>query len=709
MTTLEMTQSVIDLVTAIFFAIGIVVISLNHNRGIVRIVRWIFMVETVQMLGDAAAYIFRGHTDTLSLVMTRLGNAVVFCMQLCWLYLGVKLAHEMIGVYEEKLKKSIEHITLGLCLGAFAIVLVSQFTGFMYYFDADNYYHRNTGWYIFTTLCALAILISLVTLIRNRRRIEPRVVAVILLYLILPVVMIGVQVLFYGLNFISISSILVLLLILYSNMVSSRSKGSTEDYRTNRDMVVTILMTFMMVLTMSFSLLHTVSTIRNFVSENEDDDFRNVFLLVENDIERETMKPITVSDALAHNATLIALFSDDTITDPTVISDEVATVLSSLRDGFAYDMVFAADDSTTGFYTYNGYSRTFDRFTTEDDDWYQNFLDTGKVRELNVDLDKDNERTLSVFVNRRMEDAEGNLLGVCGVGLNMQYLCTRISSYEREYGVSIAVVDGNGTIQIDEDITRIGMTIEEAGALTFTTGTGIYKDTALGVKRLTTYMGDIGWYLVIENTAEASVDLTRMILPNVIIFLMGMVIMLVVFVFIWRKDRKTKEEIARDRALAATDSLTGMGNRRAFDDRIFEIVDGKAYEGLTIVVMDINGLKSVNDNYGHEAGDELILKAAQCMREAFGEYGEVCRTGGDEFMTLIYCGQEQMEAIAKHLEELTAPIRVAEKAELAISIGWASVTDPADCSIEELKNMADEEMYRHKAEYYRKTGKDRRR
>lgn len=85
-----------------------------------------------------------------------------------------------------------------------------------------------------------------------------------------------------------------------------------------------------------------------------------------------------------------------------------------------------------------------------------------------------------------------------------------------------------------------------------------------------------------------------------------------------------------------TDELTGCYNRRAYEEDLLKC-DNKEY---IYVSMDVNGLKTVNDTFGHEAWDELIKGASNCMCKIFGSYGKVYRTGGDEFAAVLCdCGE----------------------------------------------------------------------
>ncbi len=89
---------------------------------------------------------------------------------------------------------------------------------------------------------------------------------------------------------------------------------------------------------------------------------------------------------------------------------------------------------------------------------------------------------------------------------------------------------------------------------------------------------------------------------------------------------------ARLRRLATTDPLTGLANRRAF----FEWAGSFAGHGqrVTVVACDVNGLKLINDEFGHDHGDRAIIEAGRSLKQLVGDPALVARVGGDEFLAL---------------------------------------------------------------------------
>lgn len=164
---------------------------------------------------------------------------------------------------------------------------------------------------------------------------------------------------------------------------------------------------------------------------------------------------------------------------------------------------------------------------------------------------------------------------------------------------------------------------------------------------------------------------------------------------------------ARENALR--DPMTGLLNRRSFEQLRLDHADQKADEGLVALSADINGLKEVNDIQGHDAGDHLIQGAAACLEGAFGDRGTLYRIGGDEFAGVLKMkNQELPEAIVKLEEMIMEWNRQNEGMELSIARGFARSEDYPEDSLGNLFSYSDHAMYDNKRLYYERTGKDRR-
>ena len=122
---------------------------------------------------------------------------------------------------------------------------------------------------------------------------------------------------------------------------------------------------------------------------------------------------------------------------------------------FDYKMVFVVSDKTRAYYTYNGISRYLDVENDSHDIWYKDYLDSGKRYTVNVDTDEDNNGSLSVFINYGIIDTNGDILGACGVGVDMNDLVDKLARFEEEYNIKIYLVNHDGLIQVDTDVSSI--------------------------------------------------------------------------------------------------------------------------------------------------------------------------------------------------------------------------------------------------------------
>lgn len=150
------------------------------------------------------------------------------------------------------------------------------------------------------------------------------------------------------------------------------------------------------------------------------------------------------------------------------------------------------------------------------------------------------------------------------------------------------------------------------------------------------------------------------------------------------------------------DQLTGLFNRSFFDAEIERMKSSRHYP-VSIVMADIDGLKLINDSFGHAAGDQLIRRAANVLRESFRCEDVVARIGGDEFAAILPTADEPVvkEAIRRVLS-LLEEINLADD-EYVVSISLGSATAENADQFGEAMRLADSRMYyykkRRKAQY----------
>ena len=147
------------------------------------------------------------------------------------------------------------------------------------------------------------------------------------------------------------------------------------------------------------------------------------------------------------------------------------------------------------------------------------------------------------------------------------------------------------------------------------------------------------------------------------------------------------------RHLSSMDQLTGLRNRHEMNLQTTAFSEDPAVLPLGVVFADLNGLKDVNDRFGHDEGDRLLCDAAAALREVFDET-EVFRVGGDEFAALIPGATE--DELAQKVDALRKA--AAKYKDVGFSVGWYLERDSFDFS--RALRIADERMYEDKKRYY---------
>ncbi len=156
-------------------------------------------------------------------------------------------------------------------------------------------------------------------------------------------------------------------------------------------------------------------------------------------------------------------------------------------------------------------------------------------------------------------------------------------------------------------------------------------------------------------------------------------------------------------SLAATDALTGLLSSRKFDAAFRLAVEEARDAGapLAVLVMDMDGLKQINDGHGHHMGGFILAEVAGVLRTVIGGRGEICRFGGDEFMSFLpaHDRAEGREVAERAREAVAGHPFTNEDVTLATTISIGVAAFPADgITADELFRAADRALYRAKAE-----------
>jgi diguanylate cyclase (GGDEF)-like protein len=170
-----------------------------------------------------------------------------------------------------------------------------------------------------------------------------------------------------------------------------------------------------------------------------------------------------------------------------------------------------------------------------------------------------------------------------------------------------------------------------------------------------------------------------------------------------RENAALKRELARlqvYRAMAYRDPLTGLWNRRYFEERLNEELSRSERAGLgrkfSVMVLDLNDFKATNDRFGHPVGDTVLKDVGGFLVTHLRHHDVACRSGGDEFSVLLPdLSAEDCGHLVARLRTGLVDANAARRIPISLSIGTASWPEAGD-TVDALLTRADEAMYADK-------------
>lgn len=191
-----------------FFCLIMAVCMYLNNNFDNKKRKWLLLMQVftaVLLFNDALAYIFRGYSGMLGYYMVHISNFMVFVLSDVIMFFFH--AYVCSYLFADKEWKTIHRtkIVSYICAIGVVLVIISQFTNFYYYFDADNLYHRNTGYIVSLLIPVIGMFIDLSLLLQFRKNIRNKIFASMLSYILLPLVAAAIQTFWYGVSLINLS------------------------------------------------------------------------------------------------------------------------------------------------------------------------------------------------------------------------------------------------------------------------------------------------------------------------------------------------------------------------------------------------------------------------------------------------------------------------------------------------------------------------
>lgn len=288
-------------------------------------------------------------------------------------------------------------------------------------------------------------------------------------------------------------------------------------------------------------------------------------------------RPVNIVQTMAQDSLLVEhLAHEPSHLEDAAYVHTIQTYLATYREMDHFDSVFLISTATGRYYSPNGIDRVLTRGNPEND-WYYKFLKSGETYSLNVDNDEvaGAENAIAVFVNCKIFDAAGNVVGIVGIGIRTEYLKHILRVYEEKYGVEVFLLDQKGNIQVS-----IGHTGDEEKQWFITYGMEEIQSRILNTRNSETnfgmwassrlegqeswyvvarYMPELSWYLLVEqNTSQLVQNIKSQLFKSLVVILLIIASVLAIITIVIRNFNRKITNVIEQRLVlfrSATEQL----------------------------------------------------------------------------------------------------------------------------------------------------------
>lgn len=400
------------------------------------------------------------------------------------------------------------------------------------------------------------------------------------------------------------------------------------------------------------------------------------------EIQKDILRPVFISSLMAHDT-----FVRDWMLNGEKNPQQIVRYLSEVKKKYGTISSFLVSERSHSYYHADGTLKTVSEAEPRDAWFFRVRAMDKEDYETNVDFDMANRDSMTIFINHRVLDYQGNFIGATGVGLTLDTMSHIIDRYQARFRRNIYFVDAAGAVVLTGKAPG-----SVRGALRSLPGIGAiaaqilnrdshptrlaYRSDKASMLVNSRYIPELGWYLVVEQNVSDDVrPLRRVFALNLAISAAVTLLVLAITLLTVNRFQRRIERVA------STDALTGLLNRKALEPvlRNLTLLSKRSGRPLAAILFDIDFFKRVNDTHGHLWGDTVIRGVADIARRVVRESDVVTRWGGEEYLVLLNdCDLAQAAHIA---EALRAAVEAQDFAmpepnlKVTISLGVAQYRD----------------------------------
>jgi len=421
------------------------------------------------------------------------------------------------------------------------------------------------------------------------------------------------------------------------------------------------------------------------------------------EIQKNILQPYLISSMMANDT-----FVKSWLEKPDQDDQKIVNYLRAIKEKYHIFNTFLVSAKTKNYYTQAGLIEKLDLNNTKTK-WYTDFLKIQNIHEINIDFNKKISSSLTIFINYKILNNKNSTIGVTGVAIKTTYINKMLKKFREKYNFKVTFFNKQGKTILSEQDHNNYKSIDTSPLLKPYYKKIISKEShLLEVKKNnerylihTKYIKDLNLYLMVEVKLSTYTNNLKTILLFNLLSALAIVVFIVIVLYRIIQQHSKKLE-----TLAFYDPLTQIYNRRYFETSLLgQIAISKRYKSnLSVIFIDIDNFKYINDSKGHDIGDEILIIIAKIFKENIREIDMVARWGGEEFIILLpYSDIKEATQVAHKLKnrlENYTKIKTILSYALKASFGVTQYKEGDD--LDTIIKRADDAMYISK-----KNGKNR--
>ncbi|MFV0563914.1 GGDEF domain-containing protein [Malaciobacter mytili] len=391
------------------------------------------------------------------------------------------------------------------------------------------------------------------------------------------------------------------------------------------------------------------------------------------EIQRDLIKPNLISSFMSNDT-----FLKNWIIDGEKNINNIKDYLEMIEKKYQASISFLVSEKTKAYYYSKGILK-YVSASNERDIWFYRVKASHSDYESNIDLSLANNDALTIFTNFKIIDKNGNFLGVTGVGLETNHVANLLKQYKKKYKHDIYFVNSKYEVVLSSNdkekikvskIAKLKEIIDNASLGNKEFYEYVFEDENyyLNIR----YIDELDLFLFVETKEKDFLKKLNENLFSEILIVFSVVVVILIFTyFYFFTYQKNLEEFAK------IDKLTSLYNRNIFDIEFVKLIEKN--NKFSIILLDIDDFKFINDTYGHKIGDEILIIVSKILKATLRKDDFIARWGGEEFIILLNeTSNDNLFKIADNIRVVikeNKQIRNIIKKELTVSVSIATLKD----------------------------------